>query len=325
MSGVEAAQGAFRDILKVRLSGHKGGVNVARFTKDGSYCMTGSDDRVVKLWNPHKEDPSSSSGNALQIKEYNGIHGYSILDIAISDDKSKFASGGDDRAIFFQDVLSGRVIRRIQGHSHRVNALAMNSAGNVLISASYDQTVCCWDLRSQERDPIQMMKDAKDSVTSLAVTDYLIISGSVDGNVRSYDIRKGLLDTDNLADPVVCVRVSTDFRCSLASCLGGYVRLLEIATGRFLKEYSGHTNNSFKSESCFESDNCSIIAASEDGSVMHWEMTSGITTHSSPDMHRKAIGSVSYHPNQPLFLTASHDGEAKLWEVRKVTERLLDD
>ena len=35
-----------------------GSVNAVRFTHDGNYCMTASDDRTVKLWNPHKDDPS---------------------------------------------------------------------------------------------------------------------------------------------------------------------------------------------------------------------------------------------------------------------------
>jgi hypothetical protein len=44
--------------------------------------MTCSDDRSVKLWNPHKSD--AVSGSALCIKTYNGVHGYQIFDIAIS-------------------------------------------------------------------------------------------------------------------------------------------------------------------------------------------------------------------------------------------------
>ena len=35
-----------------------GSVNAVRFTHDGNYCMTASEDRTVKLWNPHKDDPS---------------------------------------------------------------------------------------------------------------------------------------------------------------------------------------------------------------------------------------------------------------------------
>ena len=65
--------------------GHTGAVNAIRFTKDGSYAMSCSDDRSVRLWNPHKSDPSKGENEALAIKKYDGVHGYQILDVAIAD------------------------------------------------------------------------------------------------------------------------------------------------------------------------------------------------------------------------------------------------
>lgn len=41
-----------------------------------------------------------------------------------------------------------------------------------------------------------MLDDAKDSVTSLHVTDYEILCGSADCNVRRYDIRNGEMLSD---------------------------------------------------------------------------------------------------------------------------------
>ena len=63
--------------------GHSGAVNAIRFNKDGEYAMSASDDRTVRLWNPHKADPSKE-GQALLIKKYDGVHGYQILDVAIA-------------------------------------------------------------------------------------------------------------------------------------------------------------------------------------------------------------------------------------------------
>jgi mitogen-activated protein kinase organizer 1 len=70
--------------LERTLNGHEGAVNAVRFTSDGAYCMTCSDDRTVRLWNPHKDDPSGDSRNALLIKTYSGVHGYQIFDVCIS-------------------------------------------------------------------------------------------------------------------------------------------------------------------------------------------------------------------------------------------------
>ena len=81
------------------LQGHKGSVNVARFNRDGKYCLTGGDDRRVILWNPYK-DPGEE---IVPIKEY-AIHSKQVLDVAVADDNASFASCGGDRTVFLWDV-----------------------------------------------------------------------------------------------------------------------------------------------------------------------------------------------------------------------------
>ena len=202
------------------LYGHlSGAVNSVKFSGDGNYCMTAGDDRMIMLWNPHKEDPSNV-GNALHIKTYSGVHGYSVLDVALSKDNAKFASAGGDKSAFFWDISTGRVVRRIQAHAHRINSIAMNEDSSVLFTASYDKTVSAWDLRSNSREPIQTMKDFTDSVTSVIVTQSSVIAACVDGNLRTYDIRSSLLNTDNLKDPITSVRLTNDKKCALCSCIG---------------------------------------------------------------------------------------------------------
>jgi mitogen-activated protein kinase organizer 1 len=158
------------------------------------------------------------------------------------------------------------------------------------------------------------MKDFKDSVSSIAQTEFSIIAGCIDGNVRTYDLRKGHLQTDNLQDPITCVRVSEDQNTYLATCLGGTLRLVDIHSGNILKEYKGHIHSSFKTEACFESDHQHLLAGSEDGSIVHWDLLSGGITYRTPGAHKKAVSSVAHHPNKPLFLTASYDGSVKIWD-----------
>lgn len=44
--------------------------------------------------------------------------------------------------------------------------------------------------------PIQVLEDAKDSITSVQIKNHEIITGSVDGRLRTYDLRAGHLSTD---------------------------------------------------------------------------------------------------------------------------------
>ena len=60
--------------------------------------------------------------------------------MAIAPDNATFASCGGDRAAFCWDVTTGRVVRRLEGHAQRVNAVAFAGVeASVLASASYDQ------------------------------------------------------------------------------------------------------------------------------------------------------------------------------------------
>jgi mitogen-activated protein kinase organizer 1 len=112
------------------------------------------------------------------------------------------------------DVATGKTIRRFIGHSHRVNAVDFNSDASVVASGSYDASVRIWDCkyvrfldqclisRSQNRMPIQILEDAKDSITSVQIKNYEIITGSVDGRLRTYDLRAGQLSTDVVGRPI---------------------------------------------------------------------------------------------------------------------------
>jgi mitogen-activated protein kinase organizer 1 len=344
------------DHLVRTLDGHSSAVHAVRLTHDGAYCMTVSDDRSLKLWNPHKaaantttasipSSSSSSSGHAgnqteqaLCVHTFGGVHGYGVYDVAISRDKSRFVSAGEDKAFFLWDVVSSRVIRRVQSHDQRTNAILFNDPeSSVVFTASYDKTVKCWDLRAQSRDPIQILRDATDSVTSLVmgIEGKCLITGSVDGHIRSYDLRKGCLHTDNVHEPITSVSLSEDERTYLATCLTGKVKLIDCEDGKLLKCYEGHRHDSYKMEAKFcytirdkgESDkkrlkrndgehrDCrhQIIGSSEDGSIFHWDLLTGQVVDTSSRVHRRAISSIACHPTKDLFFTASYDSTVKCW------------
>lgn len=66
----------------------------------------------------------------------------------------------------------------------------------MIISGSRDNSVLCWDGRSKAQEPVQSLNDAKDSISSVRVSDHEILSSSFDGKVRTYDIRVGELCED---------------------------------------------------------------------------------------------------------------------------------
>ena len=45
------------------------------------------------------------------------------------------------------------------------------------LSGSYDASVRIWDCRSRSLEPVQILEDAKDSITSLHVSEFEILTG----------------------------------------------------------------------------------------------------------------------------------------------------
>lgn len=66
------------------------------------------------------------------------------------------------------------------------------------LPGSFDATVRLWDTKSNSQVPIQILDDAKDSITCLYVHGFEVITGSADGTIRKYDLRRGQLTKDVL-------------------------------------------------------------------------------------------------------------------------------
>lgn len=70
---------------------------------------------------------------------------------------SELASCGADKSVVLWDVSDGRVKRRLRQHAAAVNCVEYNEDSSVIVSGSNDNTVCCWDTRSRNNSPIQVI------------------------------------------------------------------------------------------------------------------------------------------------------------------------
>ena len=115
-----------------------GPVNTVTFSSyPGTYVLTGSTDRAIHI---SRAVPSSDTQSLVEttrpIQKYEA-HGYSVLDIAVSADNSRFASVGGDRQVFLWDVEQGSTVRRWTGHSSRVEAVQFaGEEDSVVVSGS---------------------------------------------------------------------------------------------------------------------------------------------------------------------------------------------
>ncbi|KAI8166794.1 WD repeat domain-containing protein 83 [Colletotrichum sp. SAR 10_70] len=271
----------------------------------GTYILTGSADRTIRLYNPatHDANPRYTSNlttrttprvpEGRMIQSY-ASHGYEVLDLAVAADNERFASCGGDRAVFLWDVASATTLRRfggnVHGHSSRINCVAFGGDGDSLvISAGFDTSVRVWDCKSNSAKPVQVMDEAKDSVTALVVRDAEIVAGSVDGRVRSYDVRMGKCITDTMGASVTSLKLTRDGKAMLVGSLDSKIRLMDRDSGGCLKTYedAGWKNEELRVQSILGGKEKYVIAGDEltagtgpaglngEGKIWAWDLLTG--------------------------------------------------
>mmetsp|Transcript_30365 Transcript_30365/g.66754 ORF Transcript_30365/g.66754 Transcript_30365/m.66754 type:complete len:344 (+) Transcript_30365:120-1151(+) len=314
-------------IPAARLVGHDGPILDVEFTADGKYALTGGNDRTVRLWNPMRIDPgyiddgTGAIPPALPIQTYTNGHSHPVSAIAV-DPHSTTMITASDRTVVVTDIVSKRVKRRFHGHSGRINSVACSSNAETFLSAGYDGKIYIFDGRSWNASPIQILDQATDSVTSVSVwqegaSASEIITASVDGVVRYYDLRMGQIRSDDVGDAITGLAFTHDGHCSAATCLDGTIRLIERNSGELLRQYSGgHQAGNYGLEVTCTADDLHIVSGSEDGSVVLYDLVGGHVVQTLKGHDAKPTCAVAAHPKREetsVVISASYDGNAIVW------------
>lgn len=331
----EDAPSSVPSLPVARLVGHDGPIQAVRFTADGKYCLTAGQDRAVRLWNPARIDPAyphpsggvrstkdipvASLPRALPIQTYTDGHVHPVSCFAVDEESTTLVSASD-KTVVITDVMTQQVKRRLQGHMGRINSVAIANECEAYLSASYDGTVRIWDGKSRSMEPIQILKEAKDSVSVVQVVqgsnEALIRTASVDGNVRTYDLRKGQVHCDDIGGAITGMAPTHDGECLAVSCLDGTIRLMEQSSGELLNTYvSHHKAGNFALECTLTADDAYVVTGSEDGRAVYYDLVRGSMVQSLQG-HDRPTCSVATNPkrvNTAVAITASYDGNAVVW------------
>ncbi|NXI46992.1 WDR83 protein, partial [Galbula dea] len=193
----------------------------------------------------------------------------------------------------------------------KVSCVQFNEEATVIVSGSIDSTIRCWDCRSRRPEPIQILAEAKDGISSLKVSAHEILSGSVDGRSRRYDLRAGQLYSDYVGSPITSICFSRDGQCLLLASLDSTLRLLDKETGELLGEYTGHCSTKYRLDCVLSEQDTHVGSASEDGRVYFWDLVEGSLSLSLP-VGRGVVQSLAFHPTLPCLLAATQ-GQVQLW------------
>jgi mitogen-activated protein kinase organizer 1 len=366
-----------------QLRGHADGpIHIIRFTSDGNYCLTGGNDRTVRLWNPTRVDPayrpplsnklssqeyyarqySESYGgdessmqlqqnlpSALPMQTYAEGHVHPVHAITTNSSSTVLLSSSD-KTLIATNLVTAQTVQKWWGHTARIEFVTCLGGGGennnnnnigeeIYASASYDATVRLWDARSKSKEPLMILDDAKDSVSCVSSGGKgvaQIVTSSVDGKIRTYDLRIGQLITEDISHPITSFAVSNDCGSVAASCLDGIIRLfdkynrfhrIDDRKKIFQKFHTLHISGNYKLECAFTSNDDYVISGSECGAVVVYPVRESLDGGRVLRRHKAPTCSVTSCPQSSrpwLIASASYDGSAVVWASQEEADLCME-
>jgi mitogen-activated protein kinase organizer 1 len=160
----------------------------------------------------------------------------------------------------------------------------------------------------------QQNRNKKNNTSSSSTATAIIRTSSVDGMVRSYDLRKGLLQCDDCHAAITGMAPTRDGQCLAISGLDGVIRLMEMESGELLNTYlQHHVAGNYGLQCCLTADDATIVSGSEDGRVILYDLVRGSMVQAL-EGHQRPTCAVTAHPQRTsVIITASYDGTAVVW------------
>ena len=218
----DAQSGELRHSIKAHV---RGKINSLEFSPDANWLVSGGDDKTVKIWNAetgelnltlkghrHQVAPVSFSPDGSRIVSGSNVvpgnandttakvwelvtrkrprvitahEGEWVHALNFDTDATRMVSGGSDHSVRVWDVVTGNLIRSLQGHEGWVNDVAFAPDGTSVFSCSVDGSIRIWDLNGETSDELQLGSSV--SCIALNPDGTKLASGSDAGTVVVWD------------------------------------------------------------------------------------------------------------------------------------------
>ncbi|KAI7796787.1 putative CMT1A duplicated region transcript 1 protein-like, partial [Triplophysa rosa] len=253
----------------------------------------------------------------IQLEERNVYCGaYNVLVLLKREDPSRVmhyaggqlvAVGSKDRTVrmlYVASLKEGPPV--IRGHAGSVRAVLVCEEKDLVISASYDLSIRCWNLKTGVCTRI--FHGHFGTINCLDLCGERLVSGAKDCRVKVWNLLTGKC-VDRLKfkhpKPITCVKI--DETVVISSCAGGLVRIWNMESASLIKQINGHQGAVL----CLCLDRWHILSGGSDGSVKAWSTNSGFNKCLRTFQHPKEVLTMSF-----LFLrviTGCMDGNIRIF------------
>ncbi|KAB8315205.1 NACHT domain-containing protein [Tolypothrix campylonemoides VB511288] len=236
------------------------------------------------------------------------------LSVAFSPNKNFFATADTNGEIRLYQVVDGRQILRLKGHTAWIWSVTFSPDGKHIATGSDDQTVKLWDVNTGEC--LKNLQGHSGAIRSVAFSSdgQMLASASEDQTIRLWNVETGqcLHILEGSAGRIFSVAFSPNSHTLASGCENQLVKLWDICTGRCIRILQEHKG--WISSVAFSSDGQTLASGSHDQTVRLWNVSTGDCINILQG-HTNWVNSVAFSPDGQMLASGGEDQTVKLWDV----------
>ncbi|BFU21642.1 WD domain, G-beta repeat, putative [Entamoeba histolytica] len=256
---------------------YNGGIFVTQFTLNGKYIVSGGDKRVIRLHNTESKKLIKTYSSPCK----------EVLDIKITRDNGTIICCGNDTNVYSIDVVTSSVLKKYGKHEAKINCIEFNNQYNVIASGSFDMKVKLWDLGSKSNTPLI----------------------SMDGFIRVYDLRKGLVVSDDIKKPLTSLSIINSTTVALSSIEDSSINIYNRKDMKIIHTYNTHLIKGLELIMKYLLIK-KVFTGDETGKIYQYNFIN--QNQSYIEVSKSIIGCISMNPTKQQIVYGSFDGKMGL-------------
>lgn len=288
--------------LLLTFKGHNGPVYCLAVHPDGKLIATGSEDRLIHLWDPVTgEIRNSLEGHTKPVKY-----------LSFSND-GKYLLSAASTDIRVWDLENGGSRKYVKHVTHVYN-LDFNRDASRFLSTSLKNKFNEWD-----REEAEVIRSFEQHSRSCLVAAYSpdntkIASGSLDRTIKIWDAGSGevIHNISAHGENILSIDFSPDGKLLASASMDENIKIWNVETGKIHKLLSGHDYAVVYVR--FSPDGRYLVSASYDKTAKLWETATGNCIFTFVD-HKDALYAADFLPDSKHILTTSNDGTVMIYEI----------
>jgi WD40 repeat protein len=307
--------------LLEQFAGHAGPVTSVAYSGDGLTIASGGADNSARLWTPV----------AVRAKP---AHAGRINQVLFSADGGQVFTSGDDMLVAQWNTADFNQLKKFEGATAPVKALARSGDNQWLAGGGEDKQVRLWNIGSGQ---IFAQTESSAPVAGIALSSdgKKVVTAGADHVLRNYAVVQAMgqialekvQESTGHTAAVTGLALAADGRALFTASLDGSARRWVAANRDARFNLAGHQSHVYAL--AFSPDGTKLASASADKTIKLWNTADG-ANYGNCAGHTGPVYGVMFHPTQDQLASCSGDKTIRLWssingaQIKEVKEEITD-